>query len=745
MRKFRVCILLLLSSICFKGTACGFYLEGEEVRYCFMNPQYFGFSSFSEFHYSSLAFAPAQESLFKEGEQMPNELLWMTYCNWKVPYDAVYVAVNELPLQQVSEKSDNAMIRYLYGVNDLEAISYLKFAKSCEDMNALYDDPWERNDYTAIPIRTKKIAEALQRLKTAKAKEIKSRYAFLAIRLRYYNRDMEGVKSLYQAYFASEKNKTILNYWSMYFRTIVEKDSAFANFLAAQVFANAVDKRFMIQQQFNRTVPLDETLKYAQTNQQKANVYLLAAALKTDRALEHIKKVHQLDPGSNGLSFLLLREVNKIEDWICTPYYTLYLPAVNNIDYSEQQDLTVKIVWDGVVRDRAYAKELLKFVDLMDPRHTDNPILWKVCKAHLLFMTRDFEKSLSEIKKIEQGLKKTDSVYVQLEKIKALDLTSNQNQGNAVVLPEVQRILMANQNDLKFVFAVGRELEYLGNTTDAALLYSKVGAENSGYAVYWKSRSNVKGVYDYGYSDYFEYLDINYNVKQTQALIDYTRQHRGSTDPFIKWKLSRAKGDVSLLYDALGTKYIREDKLSKALESFSRIPEDYWKNYFPGQRNYPSSTEYFDNNPFTVLKYTPQFMPQDFKFRLTKKNVTQKLIYCLNRARNPKEKNKDYYYFLAGNCYYNMTVSGNCWMMRRFGYSTVSLNEYQYDEQEFRNGNLAHRYYFMAYQNAKTPKFKALCLRLSKRFDLLKKQYPDDFKQLTDNCDAFSDYFKSRI
>jgi hypothetical protein len=101
-----------------------------------------------------------------------------------------------------------------------------------------------------------------------------------------------------------------------------------------------------------------------------------------------------------------------------------------------------------------------------------------------------------------------------------------------------------------------------------------------------------------------------------------------------------------------------------------------------------------------------------------------------------------------------MTQYGNSWMMRRYNSTTdfnEGNNESYIDEIEYRNGNLAQKYYHLAFENAKTAKFKALCLRMEdyakdnvmSDYPKLKSAYPDYFNDLS-SCDNLEDYFKAR-
>jgi hypothetical protein len=777
MKNFLVFILILVSNVIF---ACGFYPYGEDVRFVFLDPYSFKYYSYSDFNYSSNYFSPRENSSDEVVTIDDNENLWIKYCKNKVSVEAIRDVLFEMGSEDINIESTNKMLRYLYQSKDLEAINYLKFAKSCEFFNGVYDDPWERKQIMITPKRTQLIDKAIVLSNKVSNKELRLRYTFLAIRLAYYNNEKTTIRKLYDSVFKLQKKADILNYWSLYFRTFAETDKALANFYAAQVFANAPDKRFMISGAYNKDISIDLVLKYAKTNQEKANVYLLAGIKKTDQALYYLKQIYKYNPQFDGLSFLLLREINKIEDWVFTPYYSLFNPSISSYDDVEKK--SVNDILKRVEKDRIYAGELLEFVNNINLKKVDNALLWKINKAYLHFIIKDNEGCLKQISELEKQILKTDSLYDQIEVIKALALTANQPNGKAVVLEEVKPILLKNKNIKKFVFAIGRELEYKGNTTDAAFLYSKLSdsegdSENYYNEAYWKNSKNKLSYYSDYYSNYFDYINMFYSPEQVENIVEETIKSEKKLDEFSVWKYNFIKKEIPRLYDLIGTKYIRQNKLEQALFYFGKN-EDQTEHEIVNSdclwERYDCDTAY--KNPFFVLKYTPEFIPQEKLFELNKFAITQNLISYIKKASEPNEKNKDYYYFLIANCYYNMTFYGSLQEMRRYG-ETTYLQDYPVeDNDEFYECNLAKKYYSLAFKNAKTTKFKALCLRMmskcefnklvhrypnddydnpiknydsflldkNKYYQDLKSNYADNYDQLTSGCNYFADYFKAR-
>lgn len=767
MKKLNLFILVLLSST-IAAHACGFYPYGDELRFCFFKPQYYGYKTFSEFYYSANLFEP-KDIYAGDGKNTPNEEFWYRYCNKKVPVTSIRQAVYEMAVEYFSGQSQNEMVKYLFAKGDKEAIAYLKFAKRCEIVNAFYSDPWERNEYAKIPQTSKQINSALYNAEKTKNKEISLRYAFLAIRMAFYNQDPALVKKAYDQFFAKSTNKDMVYFWSLHFRALAEIDKPLAFFYAAQVFANSPEKRFAIYNNIEGKVPVAEVLKYATTPDEKANVYLLAGIHRPDKALEELKGMYHNTPNSDGLAFLLLREVNKIEDWVYTPYYSLFAPTVQN-GYDDYEESSMANVLKRVANDRKYAVKVLQFVKTVKGVH--NPKFWKLAQAQLEFLTQQYDAALNTIANLENGLDRNDEIYNELQMIKALALTASQPYGKAIILDSVKPVILKNKADQKFLFAFGRELEYKGNTNDAALIYSQLseredieyseGRERN--AAVWKTFKNKGDNYRDYYSDYFGYINGYYTPEQVAGVISAVKDNNAK-DKFSLWEYGVLKNRLDELYDLLGTKYIRQNKLAAALPCFKEIANTYMNGNQAMWERADNFWDAFDKNPFYQIKYTADFIPIKDNIKLNKYTVTKQLIKYLQKAENKKEKDRDYYYFLVANCYLNMTARGNSWMMRRYYGSTVYTSTIVEDEEEFNKALLAQKYYKLALQHAKTPKFKALCLRMqgycernnnrdwyfSREYNpldyqgyiTLKKQYPQFYNELS-NCTAFADYFKAR-
>jgi hypothetical protein len=320
------------------------------------------------------------------------------------------------------------------------------------------------------------------------------------------------------------------------------------------------------------------------------------------------------------------------------------------------------------------------------------------------------------------------------------------------------------RGNYKFVFAIARELEYKGNTTDAALLLSKLNkAENDenyfNYrnGTYWYTKKRHQTLYVDYYHDYFFYLDAQYTIQQISDLVANIKANQNSKDKFTAWKYAVVQKDLPRLYDLLGTKYMRQNNLTAALKSFGKVADTLWNS-----ERFPYKT-YLNANPFYTNFFSEHAKTHADTVSYNKVELTRKLINYLNKAET-QAKDRDYHYFLVANSYFNMTQYGNSWMMKRY-YWTVSMNKTKLeDDYDYFNCSLAKMYYLKAKEASKSKKFAALCLRMAGRcetykirfntgewdiplnyyYKKLKREYPAYYDDLMSNCESFESYYNSR-
>jgi len=756
MKKYLIFTVILLSNLSVLYS-CGYSPYGEDIRYSLFLPEYFNYQDFGAFNYNADLFGFDYQN---HNQYESNVYDWYHFTGKKVAVDEINECLNVLTLTDINSSSTNQFVRYLFKNKLQHVLQYLIMAKKCEEYsNFEVDDPWERKD-TIRRSYTLFLNELTRKMLAEKDPYLNRKYAFIAIRTAYYGSEFDYIKKIFQSHFARGK-KDYLYYWALFFNSFQNKD---AGSDIANIMAYCPEKRYAAYYFFHEQFDLKNSLTKATSSQDIGNLYAFASVQRLDPNLDYLRKIYEHSNKSRILDFLLLREINKIEDWIYTPYYTNYLPSTQFTEFwwseNDTELHTIETLRARSEKDRTYAKQMLDFVIGVDYSKIHDVSLWNAAQIQLLFMTRNYDACLNKIEVFEKQFAKK-KIISQIEKIKALCIISNQETGRAIIKEAVKPIIMKYKDDERFLFSIGRELEFRKNLPDGIAIIAfgnqkfrnRYYYDESNNSVEWRgNRLLNSGNLEYFY-EYFDYLDFVYSADDLKIVVNGLNKKKKGDD-FYKTIYSQLKKDENYLKDLLGTKYIRENRLEDALNAFNLIAFRYWEeNYNPWERDRFDDSYTFDKNPFYDIKYVDPFIPHTERYLVTKLSITQHLIKYLKLADNPKTKNRDYYYFIIANCYLNMTQKGHSWMMRRFTSVTNYDQEYDesyIDESEYVNSLLAQKYYRLAAENSKTEKFKALCLLMEvfsadpeRKLDRLKNTYPEYYQELS-SCENLENYFEAR-
>lgn len=769
MKPWKLLFLLLALEPVAGANACVYYPWGEAIRFHLLESSAFGFRDMTQFNFSSDRYTYMPESLPEAPVTYDGNILqWAAYCEGKVPASAIHHAVYEMDYFDLRDSGrGNEMVRYLARRGDTAALNYLAFAKSCEIYDNYVRDPWERSEMTDSN-HSENFRLAQRYASAAKNPGLRKRYAFLAIRISYYVFQGEGAaEAVWKKYFSGEELRTTIDYWALFFRALSDTNPARQNCLLAQVFIHAPEKRERCFQHFNWSSPLDSACLYAKNRMERSAIHNIYALHNPGRALAQIQGVSRQLPNSGFLDFLILRELTKLEDWIYTPTYTHFSPSMRSERWEEPP---AKRAMQNVGGDREYAEKLLGFVRSRPFGTRANPVIWQTADAYLLAMTGRYPEAQASLEKAQRIEGNDAQSARQHGMLKSLWTVANMRRGAAGIPQFSKKILMAEERRGKnaFLFAMGRELEAKDNMTDAALLYSRINERSDGWrdqdVIYWRTKRGHVNWYDDYYDEYFGYLDAAYSTRQMEALLG-SFPRSPAHDSFTRWLYAHVTIDESRLKDLLGTMYIRKNDLASALRVFRTVPDSLYRS-----EQHPFRT-YLAANPFYTNMYNEHRTVAADSVQLTKAEITERLMEHLRLANDPQNPERSRHYFLAANCYLNMTQYGNSWMMRRFAWTATARKSKLEDDAEYFRANLAQHYYLRAKATSKDRKFAALSLRMAGRcekyrlmdvmadhshwwFDQhelvfrknrfwrqLRREYPGEAEELLSNCSSFERYY----
>jgi hypothetical protein len=751
-----------------------------------MNPENWGYDDMRLFYYSA-SYYYSDGSYWGEATDYttPWSMAAQENINWyrkktgtPASDEEIYEVIYSDNINLKEKQPANKFLQTLHQKEYKNLLKYISFARSCNLLNNYNDnDPWEKNTAFISKLKLKKFNEAIKQAEKSEDEEIKKRYSFLAIRLAYYGDQFAQIPDIYKKYFTNDANRNIIDYWALYFYSECLPEDSYSACLSAQVFVNAPDKRRITWYPVIKH-SADSMLNFCKTPQEKAAIHLVKCVRNTGPALNEIKEYYKHTPDGAYFGFLVLREVNKLEDYILTPWYTAFSPALWHT--RDTSDYHSHPITQRLTNDRKYANTLLQFLLQTDKSKVTDPGIIHAAEAHLMFLTRDYSGALNKLENIIPQEKNKERIE-DLRRLQVLvDICSKLPA--TVELGKHYEIIAAenSQAQHRFLFALARELEMAGYTTDAALLYRKVNPDWYSKNPYdyqhfqnvYKSSSGKETLWLDFYDNYFFYLDAEYTTEQLDHLIEETGIYLQSDDKLKQWLVQDIEHDIDRLYDLAGTKYLREDKLEKALMQFNKINDTLWKS-----NNYPYKV-YLNANPFYADFYSEHAPTVHDSIKYNKRTFIKTLLDYKTKAEDPENKDRDYFAFLTGTAYLNMTHHGNSWMMRRYYWSVHQNRTGLQDDREYFGAVNAKKYFVLAHKTAANKKFAALALRMAGRcekhfinfewlknqnpwdynwddyedklfkansyYKKLEKEFPDDYSELMSNCLSFTEYFEAR-
>lgn len=753
--------------------SCGYYPYGEDVRYNFLKPHYIFPDNGDFFFYTSDLFSidytlddipPAH---FEENCTLWKNSLGNRFSSEQV-YDLIYVKSTE-----ELKTSREEIVQFLHQKDNLKFLNYLLFAKSISDLNGKTNDPWEMEDKVLLKNRKKAWEKALKKAKAEKDPDLKRRYAHLAIRLAFYNKDEAVVEQVYNQYFNDGVYNDAIDYWALFFKIQFEPSSPEKNVKVALIFMNSLEKRnAVINVGYDYFLRAD--MNAAANDEERIAVLFMAACTNSYKSLDQLEQISDIDPSHPCLDFLALREINKLEDWILTPYYTKFNTNYYGANYEPAEEIN-----DRIEEKREYGQEVLKwFLKLSDKRQT-NQVWWKIMKDYcsVIVMKNQNLKSETIKTQINDG-SISENQRLFLKKMYMLNVFMK-DEDPEVEDPYVRELLMSSEicSDQKLMIALAKELEMHQHTNYAAIMFSKVNvySENNydGNYGYWKSPELAETLGDDYFYEYFMYLDATLTTTQVQSLINHIDYKKVNSD-FDHWFYDRVKNEFTRFYDMLGTKYMRKDDLKSALSAFNQVNDTLWTS-----ENYPYR-DYIGQNPFSNDFYgkSDSRHRKEVKGDYTKPRIVAELIKQINLVNTSTGDKKAMAAFKVANCYRNMSFYGNSWMMRRYFWTFRANLTGLEDDEEYFQCLKAQKYYEIAEENATKRDFKAISLimnGLCQKYELayedgnsyldydsyyyyeqmrlldkvnpayrkFKKEYGKDYPNAIGNCEAYEGYFKS--
>lgn len=689
-----ISLLFLITTPCY---SCGWYENSETTRLAFFRGELSGMEGFRPFYYSA-DFYNTTSSDDAKIDRYKNCKEWQTKLGTSVKIDDIYfILYNTSPeaFEISCEKKElkknfggNTFIEKLILPKNKELLIYLQFSKELEYCNFHSDGKWESWDNLnswnyGYEVKIEHDYSILKdKLKTLKDDFLIKRYAFQFIKISYYLNNLGDACKLYDSYFLNKKGETILQPWALMYKALATDrvgDTVQANYLYSQVFDQCEEKKYVCMQWFNKKPSIiEKTLALAKNDHERSVILSMSTLRNPGKALPKLKEIYNYHPSDNYFGVLVMREINKVEDWIFTPMLTEYGPSVQiGEGWYENFEQTKKI---NAKTDKAYSKELKQF--LIDchkkTKAGDLKDLLSVAIAHLCFINDENETGklfLSGIRKnAPASILRQKNIQLALITIKSENINAETTKESLVTnLIQLEKNAKLDYDTYKSLYSltriISKEYQKQKRIAVAGLLFLKSEQYKSAYENHnedwgWDN-------YQYYFEDYYwplAYFDRYASTTDIDELIELRALKNPTT--FERYIRGKYFSNVNALKDLKATIAFRDNDLELTEKTLAEIPKNYWDKHYEFK-------DYLNEDPFLpkVLAYAYK---RNFNYKFNKLTFIHEIRTLLAEA-DTNDAKKGANYIKVGHAYFNCSYWGNSWMMTNYGKGSEEQHSFSND------------------------------------------------------------------
>jgi hypothetical protein len=744
--------------------ACGWYVNEGEYRFWILQPDLANIDDLSPFFLASGYTYRDNWQNTPDNSYETNVNEWYEQTGRQATKNDIHaVLYSEIPdeyyLSLDSPNPKNSFIKYLRQPANRELRVYVDLCKRTESVSN-DPDPWEEK-----PANDPRVAAILHLADSlynhGKSEFVRLRSAFQMMRLHRYDRHREAVLKTYDSLVTPIKTDSYIKTAALYEKALYvprpERD-----LLYARIFEQGYRRKYCVM--YMQSDSVYTTMKLARTKGERSALLTMAALNRHDRCLKQIRAIYAADPTWKELPFLLIREINKAEDWLLTSKVTEYPPA------SQYRYEAV----NNYKKDLQYAKELYQFITtLIQDGKNEQKALLHLLAAHTAMVAQDYDASHRHLQIVKQqpALEKSIRLQVKVNDL-LLHVITNRFDAEAEkqmldILYTPDSLLPVHSADLlkdQLVLFIAKKLLAQGEKVKGTMLLSRTR----------RSWGDIPGVG--GYKNVYHVLEEIAGPGEYDAIINIldkknktpfekyvTDSPFATPSSYYDWHENHEEGeptwDKDKLLDLKASWYIQRNELPMALDILEKLPDSLWSIY--------PYRDYVNSDPFSVNIY--QAHKNDlYEPVCNKLEVVKEMVRLQKMAKENPEK-AAICYLLLGNAYFNLTYHGKNWLMVKQYWSIHEDNEVSVSpfNDVYYGCSRAREYYLKAGKLAKDKKLASLCYFLAaecshnfrkyradelegkgkagfeKRYAAMLKQKGFDagfYKDLIEECDTYDKY-----
>lgn len=698
------------------ASACGFWVAPGEYRFWLLQPDLTNQADLTPFFFASTYLYKGDINSAVDIYKDKNVDEWYAELRQQASKKDIREMMYNTPPHRYfnSEKdSKNSFMVALRKPENKDHYDYFRISKRVEEIGDQLD-PWDEStiNYSGIDFMINK-ADALY--KQSKSSFIKLRSAYQLQRL--YGFRMQHQKSLnvYESRIAPVKTDSWIKTAAMY-KYAGQIGGIEGDYMYSKAFDRGDYNRSHCLMYF-RSNRIDTVLMHAKNLHERTVIHAMKAMNYPGRTLSMIRKIYAMEPAYKNLNFLLLREINKIEDWLLTTKLTDFtIPSWYDSYAWMFNDEQYKMI--NYKSDKTYAAEFYIFL--------------------LQVITEGKQKDLSLLRLYASHLALVNGNAAASAKLLAEITDEKQLPANVRTQLQVNRFLLHLENGFdkntenEFVHIINRSPEQLGVNDpeimkNQLILYTarkliKKGIKAKGLMLLGHTNRAIGDLSISGYKSVYQYIEeIATPEVYDQIIATLDKKNKTQFEKFITkaprvyWYYDRyvrmsdaekeqeekdRKWDRTKIMDGKSSWYIRNYRLKDALAVLEQIPDSVWSVY-------PYSY-YIKGNPFYLNVYKSHPVTVADKRDLNKKQVIKEMIRLENMIAKNDPRSAECYFQLA-NAWYNMTWYGKNWLMVHQWWSTGDYpSEKNAFNDDYHGCNRAKAYYLLALQKTKDKNLASL-------------------------------------
>ncbi len=610
------------------------------------------------------------------------------------------------PLKIPDSVKQNSMTDYFIRSKDTEALGYILYAKQVEPNVIGGEGDW--NTPARDSIKMAKLIKNGQQLYGAAKKDIfKLKYIYQFLRLAHYSGRYTDVINWYDEFVTKNTASSVLQPLSLalkagaLFRSGQQKEAAY---LFSKVFAASNVKRVSNYLGFKWSVNSEaakaEYIAMGKNDKEKADIITLFTLGSTNNDLHNLQEIFRLDPGSEHLEVLVVREINKLEEKYLTP-------ILQNV----QGGKAFYFTWTNADRDSIITdagKEVKAFASFLHEAAGSSAVknagLLETSAAYASYMIKDYTTAKKYLVAADK-MRLTQKVKDQWALTNLLVTINEKDKIDAAfeeqLLPSLkwleERVKAERPVEVDF-WQVHQWRNIYRNLMSEVLAkrYHEQGDLAKETLSIGAADWIMKGQRDYyGGMNGIEFLRdklISNDVEKLYALLDSKQPNKFEIYLFNHNSVTKKE-----VIDFAGTSYLREYGYSNAIAWFKRSADK----------------KTINKNPFIDILYDreEQFAAEN-NFSITKLAFAQEMLRLEQQAKQPSLAAKAYYKIALG--MYNMSYYGHTWELVQYyrsgsdGYY-IPKNATGF-QKEYYGVFKAHDYFEKAMKASNDKNFKARCL-----------------------------------